>query len=127
MLQKISFTLAFYTVLAISVITLFFHVLILFEVIPFDVVWGGKLSNKQEMIRFESIALLMNILIIVVMFMIYRVPKNKYLSIIMYVFAGVFALNTVGNLFAITILEKLIDTPITFMMSILFIRLGKGK
>ena len=33
-----------------------FHLLILSQIIPFEIVWGGKLKTTEEMYVFESIS-----------------------------------------------------------------------
>ena len=48
-----------------------FHFLALFQVIPFDILWGGRLKTKEEMWVFESISILVNFLMLGVV-LIYR-------------------------------------------------------
>lgn len=42
-----------------------FHVLVLFRVIPFSIVWGGKIKTIENMQKMEAISLSVNALILV--------------------------------------------------------------
>ncbi len=52
-----------------------FHLLILSGVIPFDIVWGGRLNTREEMIRFETISIATQILMLLVVALRARVIK----------------------------------------------------
>ena len=49
----------------LSLVTVF-HLLVLMGIIPFEIVWGGRLQNIDQMIVFESVSLFVNIIMIVV-------------------------------------------------------------
>jgi hypothetical protein len=78
--------------------------------IPYDITWGGRLQNDQEMYVFETTSIAINLFLIWILsmkgnFVTYKFPV-KVIHIILWIFVVVFALNTVGNLFAKTLLEK---------------------
>lgn len=54
---------ATYGILLILAPMILFHLLVLTGVIPFGIVWGGRLSNQQEIIRFEAISIFTLLLI----------------------------------------------------------------
>ncbi len=92
-----------------SIITVF-HSCILLKIIPYDITWGGRLQNDQEMYVFETTSIAINLFLISILsmkgnFVTYKFPV-KVIHVILWVFVVVFALNTVGNLFAKTLLEK---------------------
>ena len=37
-----------------------FHTLVLFKIIPYSIVWGGRLKTDIEMYKFESVSLMLN-------------------------------------------------------------------
>ena len=96
--------------MAITAAVLIFHFLILLKIIPYDIAWGGRLQSDQEMYTFESFS------IIIILFFIYvlaqkgnfvrAVFSNKTLSVILWIFFGLFVLNTIGNILAQTTFEK---------------------
>ena len=92
-----------------SIITVF-HSCILLKIIPYDITWGGRLQNDQEMYVFETTSIAINLFLIWILlmkgdFVTYKFPV-KVIHVILWIFVVVFALNTVGNIFAKTLLEK---------------------
>ena len=51
---------AFYGLVGILSAIIIFHLLILSGIIPFQIVWGGRLENREQMLQFEMISLLLN-------------------------------------------------------------------
>jgi hypothetical protein len=91
-------------------IIIVFHSCILLKIIPYDTTWGGRLQSDQEMYVFEITSIAINLFLIWILsmkgnFVTYKFPV-KVIHVILWVFVVVFALNTVGNLFAKTLLEK---------------------
>jgi len=98
------------TLIVIYSITTVFHSCILLKIIPYDITWGGRLQNDQEMYVFEIASIAINLFLIWILsmkgnFVTYKFPV-KVIHIILWIFVVVFALNTIGNLFAKTLLEK---------------------
>ncbi len=109
-----------------------FHLCILFQLIPFNIVWGGKLETVEQMRSFEIMSILVNLFII--FFIAVKagyIPVKinaKVLTFIIWIFAVVFFLNTIGNLVAETSTETYIFTPMTFLFALLCIRIAiEGK
>ena len=91
-------------------------------------VWGGKLHTKTEMFQFESVSLIINIIIIVFLFFDYKKDLiNKWILIVYWLLAIMFVLNTLGNSISSNFYEKIIFTPITFFSSISCFMLIKHK
>lgn len=108
-----------------------FHFLIVFGTIPYKNVWAGRLKSREEMLRFESFSIILNVIFIAVVLVKanlinIKVPK-KVINVLLWIMAIVFALNTIGNLFAIGSLEKFIATPVTFLLSIFCFILARNQ
>lgn len=100
----------FITLVAVSAVALIFHLLILLQVIPYEITWGGRLKSLEEMYVFETISILINAFFVYVLLQkgqfVKRLFSEKALTIILWIFFTVFALNTIGNVFAKTTLER---------------------
>ncbi|NVK63892.1 MAG: hypothetical protein HWE22_04865 [Flavobacteriales bacterium] len=104
-------------------VLLTFHAMVLSGVIPYDIVWAGKLKSYDEMIRFETVSILINSLMLLVFVVKYRLLRsgrsNKIIDIIIWIFALLFLLNTVGNLFSKSTLELVLGSALTLVSAVL--------
>ena len=104
-------------------IVLIFHTLILTELIPYDKVWAGKLNSVEEMKSFETISILLNAFMLIVLYLKYRKlgqgTTSKVIDLLIWIFAGFFVLNTVGNLFSKSMVELILGTLLTLTSAIL--------
>lgn len=108
--------------LGLLVIVVLFHFSILFQIIPYTIVWAGKLNTVNEMYAFEATSIAINLFLILILvakghYIKHSVPE-KWLNGILWFFVVVFALNTIGNLFAKTVFEKVVFTPLTLISAI---------
>jgi len=100
-----------------------FHILVFTGVIPYTIVWAGKLNSVQEMRVFETVSmavLAINILVFLLKagYIQNKIPA-KILNWIIGLYALLFFVNTIGNLFAETAFEKYFFTPLTTVSAIL--------
>ena len=109
--------------LSIFILTIIFHLLVLIKVVPYSIVWGGRLKSDSDMYKFEIVSLILNVFFLFVILL-----KSSYLNInvhqdiltgILWVMAILFLINSIANLFSKDKLEKIIFTPITVVMTIL--------
>lgn len=105
-----------------------FHLLIFFRIISYSVVWAGRLENTKQMYMFEAISLTINILAIIIVgikgdYIKLNLPE-KIVTLLLWGFTILFALNTAGNLFAQSKLEMIIFTPLALIGTVLFYRLA---
>ena len=104
-------------------VILIFHVLILIQIIPYEMVWAGKLQSLEEMYAFESVSLLVNVLLLLVLWVkwknLKRNTRSKIITIVLWGFVILFALNTVGNLFASNLIELVLGVLLTALSSVL--------
>ncbi len=97
-------------------------------IIPYSIVWGGRLTSVSAMLVFETVSLFVNGLIIFVLahYAGYvNVLNQKVVRAILWVLSGLFILNTVGNLSSVSTIEKLVFTPLTAILAILFFLLAR--
>lgn len=87
-----------------------FHLCILLKIIPYEITWGGRLKNDQEMYVFETVSIVINLFFGAILLMkgqyVKRIIPIKIINIILWVFLVLFGLNTIGNIFAETNFEK---------------------
>lgn len=131
MIYKIPFRIAVNILFLILFSVLIFHVLIVIQIIPYNIVWAGKLKSVTEMYQFEMISLLINSIVILIV-----AQKSNYLKLnitaklvngMLWFFVVLFSLNTIGNLFAEQNLETIVFTPITAISALLYLRLALEK
>lgn len=105
-----------------------FHLLVLFGVIPYDIVWAGKITNGKQLFTMEALSLLILVMaaMIVSLKMGYlNILQNSAItSIGMWVLFALFALNTIGNLTAKEPIEKYGFGLLTAVMALLALRLA---
>jgi hypothetical protein len=107
--------------LIIYSLSIVFHLLVLIQIIPYKMVWGGRLKSDTDMYKFEAVSLTVNLL-----FLFILLVQSNYValsipgSILTYVFwgmAALFLLNTAGNLLSKNRMEQMIFTPITLLLT----------
>ena len=128
MLRKINFLFSVKAMIVLLLIALTYHIIIIAELIPFEAVWGGRLKSSEEMRQFEFISIAINLFMLLVILIkgayikIY-IPK-LIINVFLWLFAILFTLNTIGNLFSVSIWETIIFTPLTLISAILCVRLA---
>ena len=130
-MSQIPYKKAIDLVLIILSIVSIFHLLVLTEVVPYNIVWAGKINSVSEMRVFEFFSLTINAVIILVIaikanYLKWNVPVRFLNGFIWFIFF-LFSLNTIGNLFAATNFEKFVFTPITFILAVLCLRIVREK
>ncbi|MEP6627321.1 MAG: hypothetical protein ABJA32_05020 [Ginsengibacter sp.] len=112
-------------------VVLVFHILILIKIIPYAIVWAGKISSLEQMRKLEVVSILVNsfsiiILMLKVGYIKNKIPKNIF-NVIIWLLVILFGLNTIGNLFAVSRFEVYFFTPLTFVSTILCLRIVLNK
>ena len=128
-INSIPFKRAVNTTLLLLSLVIVFHILVLVQLFPYQKVWGGRLHNAEEMQKFESVSITVNLIIIGLIALRAGYLKIKWpykiVQIALALLVVLFTLNTIGNLFAVTLFEKLVFTPITLVLAILCYRIYK--
>lgn len=117
--------------IVLLIMVLLFHLLVLTHLIDFKNNWGGRLSNDNEMYLFESISFFLNA------FLLFNILQKagyikqyfsaKFIDIILWIFVLIFGVNTVGNLFANNLFEKILGTILTFAFAYLCFAIVRKK
>lgn len=129
-MHRISFRFAINLILSILGILVVFHLCVLSGLIPGDIVWGGKFQNESQLMKFEILSVIINAFMILIVamkgqYVRIRLPI-KLLDIILWLMTLLFMLNTIGNLFANTLTETIIFTPITIILTVLCFRIVRA-
>ena len=131
MFYKLPYKLSLNIMICIFSLILVFHLLVLMQIIPYTIVWAGKLNSVTEMRNFESVSILLNLLMLLVIlvkadYVKWRI-NQRILNSIMWTFVVLFSLNTIGNLFSKSTFELIVFTPLTFLMAVLCLRIVLEK
>lgn len=128
MKKFISTRFSIYSLLIIFSLVLIFHFLVVTSVIPFEIVWGGRLKSREEMIPFEITSIALNLVMLGIVMMqagLLKVNvKPVVLRIAFWCMFVLFSINTVGNIFSSNELERLIFTPLTLLLAVFSFRLA---
>src|ERR1700690_1975414 len=114
----------------LTILSLFilFHLLVILNLIPFGVDWGGTMKDRSQMLTFETVSIIINILMLAVAGI-----KAGYLNIginqlivrvILWIMFTLFVMNTLGNLLSGSQFEKIVFTPVTLILSIFSLRVA---
>lgn len=125
--HKIRYSHAVKAMMLLPALIIIFHLFIVAGVIPYSIVWGGRLKNSAEMLRFESISIGINLVVIAIVAIeagyIRRLLPSSVLRVILWGLFGLFLANTVANLFSVTLFEKVVFTPLTGLFALLTYRI----
>lgn len=129
MIQNLNFKWAVNGLLAIFSGLLLFHFLVILQVIPYTTVWGEKLESVQQMQRFETEAIIINLIIIGIVltkagYVLRSLQNSRAMQFVLWVLVIAFAINALGNFLADTTVETLIFTPLTLLSAVLMYRLA---
>ncbi len=108
-----------------------FDILILLNILPADIVWGGQIKDSATKLILETIALFVTIVFAVIVaakINYIQVEKfKKAVNIGVWVIFAYLILNTVGNLASGISFENLIFAPITVALAFFALRLAIEK
>ena len=108
-----------------------FHVFVLLNIIPYQIVWAGQIQNSSSLLVYEGFAILLTVLFILIISMkIGYFQQGKFFKVVkvgVWIVFFYFLLNTVGNLTSGITTEKLIFTPITILLTLLAFRVAIEK
>jgi hypothetical protein len=132
MKKLIRVKLAAHLLLGIYGLLVIFHLLVLAQVVPSEIVWGGQIRNSQaNLVRLETIAL-----VVTAFFMVIVAAKvdyiqvgnfKKVINILLWIIFVYSLLNIAGNLASGSSTEKLVFIPISIVAAFLVFRLAIEK
>jgi hypothetical protein len=116
--------------LGLLLVVILFHICIILKIIPYNIAWGGRLTNDAEMYVFETTSIIINIFLSIILLMKGNIIEYKFsdkiINMILWTFFAIFILNTIGNIFAKTTFEKLFSI-LTGLSAILIWNIVKKK
>ena len=128
---KISHKIASKGMMIILLATILFHFSVLSGIVPYQIVWGGRLQNQSEMIQFELVSILLNFLMFAIVAIQARVIKLRVhpivVKIALWLMVFIFVMNTIGNIISLNDLERYIFTPLTLLLAIFSFILASKK
>lgn len=129
-MRRIPFRTAAYSLLALFAAAIIFQLIVLAGLIPTEMVWGGRLQNEEE--RTAGAWVSIAFLVVFALLVLVRLGAiGRTLPALgkwgMWAVCVLFALNTVGNLFALDLRETLIFTPVTLVSAVLAARVAMGE
>ena len=105
-----------------------FHILVLLNLIPSNVVWGGRAGSLSNLRTLVTISLIFNVLFAIVVAAkigyIEARSLSRVINILLWMIFAYLLLNTAGNLASSSALETLLFTPITVVAALLVFRLA---
>jgi hypothetical protein len=129
-MHLIPFRTAAITLLVLFTAAIVFQLVVFEGFIPTEMVWGGRLQNEEE----RTVGALVSITFLLVFAALVLVRMGHMGRSIpalgkwgMWVVCALFALNTLGNLFALDLRETLIFTPVTLISAVLAARVAMGE
>jgi len=110
---------------------LVFHGLILTGIIPYAITWGGRLKSYEQMVQFETVSIVINLMMLAVILIkagwLKISMKPVIINAALWMMGGLFVMNTVGNMFAVSLLERWIATPLTALLALFSLRLAMAR
>ena len=118
-------------IIGLMSLMLIFHTLVLIAIIPYDIVWAGKINSEVNMKKLEMISILVNAFAILILLLHAGYIQNnisvKIFKVIIWLFVILFSLNTIGNLLAESQFELYFFAPLSFILAILCLRIVIDK
>jgi hypothetical protein len=125
--ERIQISIFLFLLIAVIV----FHSFVLLGIIPFDIIWGGKLKKYSEVMSLEIISIFINTMMLIVVLTrakIITIGNHPVkIKVILYTMSILFGVNSIGNLLADTSFERFVFTPITLLFTLLSWQLARTK
>lgn len=130
MRRLIPFRAAAITLLALFGAAALFQFAVLAGLIPIGMVWGGRLQSEDQRIAGALVSI--SVLVLAARMVRVRMAHHDASAPAwarwgVWGICAVFALNTIGNLFALDLRETLLFTPVTFIAAVLAARVAAGE
>jgi hypothetical protein len=88
-----------------------FHLGVLLNIVPVEIIWGGRLNSNSLVYLLESISILVTLYLVMILSIkgkfLGPILPPKVVKISLWFFLILFTLNTIGNAFAKTTTEQI--------------------
>lgn len=128
--KLISFRKAINVSIIIMVAVTLFNVLVMVGVFPYTMVWGGRLQSKEDMVVFELISIIINVLSIIFILGKARLVLPSYakvFNVLVWILPILNLLGIMGNMASNSNLERALFVPVTIIMFITTLRIALEK
>lgn len=129
-MRKIPFLLSVKLVLLILLLVTLFNLCVLFGLLPYNIVWGGRLTSYDDMIRFELVSIALNIFsgFLVMVKTGYILPGlRRSVNVIIWILPVLNFLGILGNAASKSDAERVMFLPVAIVMFILTLRIALEK
>ena len=129
-MRKIPFLFSVKLTLLILLLVTVFNLSVLFGFMPYDIVWGGRLTSYNEMIGFELVSISLNIFsgFLVMIKAGYLMPgMRRSVKVIIWILPVLNFLGILGNAASKSATERAMFLPVAIVMFILTLRIALEK
>jgi len=135
MKQIVSFKLATQMSILLFGLLILFHLsivigIVIFDFVPVDFLWGGRMETREQLLGFEIVSLLiMALCLFIVLLKSEKIKLPRLMRaarIALWILFLIFILNTIGNILAKTTFER-IFAIVTGILTLLCLRLALEK
>lgn len=130
MKKLIAFKAAVRLCLTLFVLFTIFHILVISNIVPRDILWGGRISDPFLLGLMEVVSLLVLLcctgLLLSKSRWMFRSFSHRA-DTLFWILPVLFALNSAGNLMAVHVTERLLFTPLTLLLTFLTFRIALEK
>ena len=119
------------TLIILMLLLLAMHVLIIFDVLPYDMVWGGQIDARSSVVRYEAAALIIMLLFLAMVTLrlgYIRANRLKKAAVVgTWIVFAYFVFNSVTNFASGVSTENLVFGPLSIAMALLSLRVAMSR
>jgi len=130
MKRLISFKTSVTITIVLLILVTLFNLTVIVGLTPYDMVWGGRLKSKEEMIFFEMVSILINFLSLLLVLIKSRrlfTGIGKIADILIWVLPILYFFGIIGNAMSTSAIEKVLFVPTTLLLFLLTVRIAIEK
>jgi hypothetical protein len=114
------------------VVVIVLQILLAAGILPISMAWGGRQSQLTASLRIASIiaAVLLGAFIYVIRYragLVSNVPIPVIIKVVSWIITAFMAFNTLGNITSLSINEKLLFGPVTFILTVACLLVSASK
>jgi len=114
------------------VVVIVLQILLAVGILPISMAWGGRQSQLTTSLRIASIiaAVLLGVFIYVIRYragLVGNVPIPVIIKVASWIITAFMAFNTLGNITSLSINEKLLFGPVTFILTVACLLVSASK
>jgi hypothetical protein len=129
-MYKIPFMFSVKSTLILLLLISLFNACVMLQLVPYTIVWGGRLKSYDEMLRFETISIIINLFsgLMVLVKGDFVLPKWKSLiNPIIWILPVLNFLGILGNAVSKSDTERMLFLPFAIIMFFLTLRIAMEK